>query len=134
MSARQHLAGAIAALLALTAPAAASPPPHYLPDQTILGLKITGLMIFPFHSGVRCRISDPSHVGGIVKLTLGYWDPAGATAPFATVANSSLLVPVVGSVACNLPDLPGAFHHIDHITLTVTKGSVSSSKTVHIGW
>jgi len=127
------LAGVIGALVTISTAASASPPPTHLPDQTILGLKISSIFIFPFHAGVNCDVSDIAHLGASATLVLDYYYPAGSTAPFAELTHA-VTVPRRGSVQCGFGELPNTSYQIDHIKLTVIRGHRRGSRVIPIGW
>ena len=127
------LAGVVGALAALSTMAHASPPPTHLPDQTMIGLKISSIYIFPFHAGVNCDVADTAHLGAAATLVLDYYYPAGTPAPFAHLTHA-VTVPATGSVQCGFGHLPNTAYHIDHIKLTVFRGRRRVSHTFPIGW
>ena len=127
------LAGVIGALATLATAASASPPPTHLPDQTLVGLSISSIYIFPFHAGVNCDVADTAQLGATATLALDYYYPAGATAPFAHLTRS-VTIPATGSVPCGFAHLPNTAYHVDHIRLTVFRGRRRASHTFPIGW
>ena len=126
-------AAGVAALTAIASIASASPPPTHLPNQTILGLKIASIYIFPFHAGVNCEVSDPAHLGGLALLAVDYYYPAGAPTPFGHLSHQVVL-PANSPVDCGFGHMPNSFYHVDHIRLTVTRGRRREWRDIPIGW
>ena len=126
------LAGAIGALVTISTAATASPPPVHLPDQTLLGLKISDIFSFPFHALVNCDVSDTAHLGAHATLILDYYDPAGATTPFAHFVHA-VTVPPNQSVICGFGELPNTSYAVDHIKITVIRGRRRASHVFPLG-